>query len=1015
MRLHLFPTEGAFEVALEDFVRARPGISALEVGRALSSVPRLLREAAATTGAHPMGKLADTLIVRALCADGWGEGPMPASFAPKLGVVLSTLRRSGVTPGALRSVAHVLPPAAQKDAARLFAALSRYEQLLGDREDAAKSVQLALRALAEARIPSLVDVDIVELHDAAPIDPLARLVVEALAARGLTVRCRVPDAPPQQVEGAAARHEEGLVAAITAALDALEGIAVEGPGAVERVGAALSPGPVPSLIVLPTPELEAQAIARRVRDRIVGGATPDEIAVVAVSLEQRARITNALLRYGVPAERAVAPSLAETGIARLLTSLFAVVEARMTREALATLLSSRYLAAPHRPSGQPISHGRIGAVLRAALPITASRDAWRAALSKWVAAQPPSRQPDADAVAQHAWHSRERLESLPARATLAVHAESLRTLFAALGIAPSTATGVAEVEAASAHDRVAWRAVLELIAELPTAAKRSGLAERRFDRAEVSALLQHHLASTPMPHVGGRGAAVLVCDLDHLPQRALSLLVLGGMDETALEAHAEDLGVHEETQRTLGRALGRSLFAPPGAKNSRWRIRLAQSRARAAALLVTVTRVDSRGRVCLPGEVVAHARALGADEQRPMSSQVPRAEDARTRRELIARLLLEESGDLSARQGLTARTTEALRVQLRSPALTQSSERAKIERDREAFFARASPAGRYDGRIDDEAVMARLVERALPGRSARPLSASTLGQHAECPARFFFEAVVGARPSDEIDDELDERASGTLAHTALEHVFIAWRDAGLLPLSGRPEEKALIAPALDRAVTSWAALNATGNATLFEIKKRALGRLLEAVWRLEITGPPAPGLLPHAFELRFDALELPGGPPDAPPVYLRGSIDRFDLSSDGKRAAVFDYKSGALSSLTPRLKHEAFADSSWQLPLYAAVVRDRFGVDEVQMIYYALRDLRSSGKPAPDWLRLSSETPTSESLLSTRMWSRVVAMRKGRFEIEPRTKACEHCRMQPACRVVERRGNEDTTEEDGES
>ena len=154
-RLHLFPTEAALEVGLEEFIRARTEREGtLEVGRGLTSVPRLLREAMAGTP-RELGRLAEDLLVRALCADGWGEGPMPLSFAPRVSVALAALRRAGVAPSALRAVAPSLPPAAKHDAQRFAAALARYEAMLGERRDEAATVRLALHNIAHEPLPSL--------------------------------------------------------------------------------------------------------------------------------------------------------------------------------------------------------------------------------------------------------------------------------------------------------------------------------------------------------------------------------------------------------------------------------------------------------------------------------------------------------------------------------------------------------------------------------------------------------------------------------------------------------------------------------------------------------------------------------------------------------------------------------------------------------------------------------------------------------------------------------------------
>ncbi len=186
---------------------------------------------------------------------------------------------------------------------------------------------------------------------------------------------------------------------------------------------------------------------------------------------------------------------------------------------------------------------------------------------------------------------------------------------------------------------------------------------------------------------------------------------------------------------------------------------------------------------------------------------------------------------------------------------------------------------------------------------------------------------------------------------------------------------------------------------MFRGRTRALVRMLEAVWRKEVDDPPAPGFEPRGFEHAFDGLTMPT---EGAPIHLAGTIDRFDVQRDGEQVAVFDYKSGRLRELTADLKPDAFGETSWQLPLYAAAMRETRGAREVHMSYYSLRDLKVSGVVAPDWLVLDAgreEQPT----LGDRLRALVGDMRAGRFDVEPRAGACDRCRMQAVCRVRPRR------------
>jgi len=306
-------------------------------------------------------------------------------------------------------------------------------------------------------------------------------------------------------------------------------------------------------------------------------------------------------------------------------------------------------------------------------------------------------------------------------------------------------------------------------------------------------------------------------------------------------------------------------------------------------------------------------------------------------------------------------------------------------------------------------VLAALADGPLPGGPRRPLSASTLQSWLECPARFFLDAVLRVRAPEEQGDDLDARADGKLKHLALERTFRAWRDAGRFPLRGDDAERALLDEALAGVAHDWRARFPSGHALVWRSRLAAVRRLLEAVWRREVDDPPAPGHVPTHLELSFDGLTVAGDAGE-PPLVLTGTIDRVDLRRDATgamSAAVFDYKAGRMGKRTAELKEAAFGESSWQLPLYAAALRAQHGVGEVQLLYYALRELKVSVGTASAWLvveRGDDARPT----LGDRLLVHARAIRAGRFDVAPGADACARCGLQPACRIVERR---DDTEE----
>jgi len=81
----------------------------------------------------------------------------------------------------------------------------------------------------------------------------------------------------------------------------------------------------------------------------------------------------------------------------------------------------------------------------------------------------------------------------------------------------------------------------------------------------------------------------------------------------------------------------------------------------------------------------------------------------------------------------------------------------------------------------------------------------------------------------------------------------------------------------------------------------------------------------------WGALELYGDAEGAPTVYVDGQIDRIDVSADGRRARVVDYKTGRVPSA------DEHGRSAFQLPLYAAVAVKALGCEEVEALYVSVR------------------------------------------------------------------------------
>ena len=126
-------------------------------------------------------------------------------------------------------------------------------------------------------------------------------------------------------------------------------------------------------------------------------------------------------------------------------------------------------------------------------------------------------------------------------------------------------------------------------------------------------------------------------------------------------------------------------------------------------------------------------------------------------------------------------------------------------------------------------------------------------------------------------------------------------------------------------------------------------------------------------------------------VHVRGVVDRIDRLPDGT-LLVLDYKSGRLTTLSPRVKAEALLAPEFQLVLNAEMVRQRYPSARVDAAYVSLRDARRTAT-----LRDNGIDPAALPLAAA-VQDRVSRMRSGYFAVRPLS--CDYCDLKPVCRLV---------------
>ncbi len=197
-----------------------------------------------------------------------------------------------------------------------------------------------------------------------------------------------------------------------------------------------------------------------------------------------------------------------------------------------------------------------------------------------------------------------------------------------------------------------------------------------------------------------------------------------------------------------------------------------------------------------------------------------------------------------------------------------------------------------------------------------------LERMAGCSAAWFVERYL--RPG-EIDQAIDPRMRGSIAHVALQRFYSQL--PSVIPGAERvtpenvEEAVALMRASVDSALDSGLRIDVA------DLQRRELAqglqRDLEQLVRDEATARSS--YVPRRLEVSFQAYEL------APGVAVSGKIDRVDADPLSARGIVVDYKSGAAPTAS-----QIHDEGRLQIPLYMLVLRDQLGLEPMGGVYMPL-------------------------------------------------------------------------------
>jgi len=747
-----------------------------------------------------------------------------------------------------------------------------------------------------------------------------------------------------------------------------------------------------TMIEARTDGAEARAITRRVLDALREGTAAEGIAIVLPELDEtfldrlRAALDEARIPFREPSGR---PPIAAPA-PRAALAWLELACAPLQRDLLVDLLRTRAVDPSPFVDGSTASERRRRALALAnrlaSVPVRTDRDG--TLLSEVLAAE-IAKDSEESWILESLSRIVEARDELSRNANRAEFVARLATTWRALGLLdPSMATVRAWVAAGPSssektllasqlRDHAAGaRALLDAAGNVEEAAAALGLADAKVSAGRFRFELDEALSGMASSGVKMPGA-VRVVRASEVARVATEVLIVARASEGAFESALSDHAVLDERLVATLPPLRRPLPARELAAAHRTELLAAIDGAR--RLIVTRSETDADGRPLAPAALFNELLVGRAPIREPSSP-------------------LQASGAPLSRRG-------ALLVRLArggEPDDAEIRRRVAMENDRRAFFLDPrTPATAWTGAIDvrDEGTREHLRD-TFGGTSARPIAATAIERGAQCRFAAFAASVLGASSADSIGEGLEPWQRGALIHRALFLAFdaIRRRSAGLAPQGLAPSELAAVGIAAARKV-----LVRDVGAPLYRAEvERALRDVTAVVeWSLAdesdfrfVHGERSfgAGRAPagRGGEASWPPLVIGGGPST---VFVKGRIDRVDVSFDGSRARVIDYKTGALPAWKDVGTHV------FQPPLYAYAVllqMGRLSMPEVRALY-----LDTSKRPPRPLPVEKSQVFSLEALKAAEQRAARVVVQMWSGDVAPRpvdAAICGKCEVRDICR-----------------